>query len=535
MGTGEALTQSLWQENAALKAALLERARLLAQREELVAKLEHQVAVLTKLVFGPKSERQVERVDLALTAGGRQPFLFLTEIAAQAQQLAEQKQVVATVELKRAGKPAALKARRTTFPDHLPRVTTTLELPAEQRICCGREMKEMGREVTRELERVETFVVHETVRMKYSCRICQEHVKIAPGPQRVIEKGILSTSALAHLIVERFGHHLPYHRLEKKYAAEGIDLSRSVLCRSALTCAELLTPIWNQMRGEIQAADLIQSDDTPVVLEESSLGSRKTARMWIYRDLEGRQLYDFTESRSRDGPQAILGECAGFLQVDAYGGYDGFFRPGSKLIEVGCWAHARRYFKRALDSEQALATEALATIRELYAIERAAKDQKLEPGEVLRLRREHALPILDRFRIWLEVTRTQVLDKGPLATAIDYTLSNWIALNRYTSDGRIPIDNNGAERALRAVAVGRKNWIQIGNVRGGQGAAVLFSLVQTCKTIGVDPKTYLRDVLLRIATESDASKLTPHGWKKHFCATVAAERDRVLAAAVAAR
>ncbi|HWH41394.1 MAG TPA: transposase [Usitatibacter sp.] len=141
---------------------------------------------------------------------------------------------------------------------------------------------------------------------------------------------------------------------------------------------------------------------------------------------------------------------------------------------------------------------------------------------------KHALPELDRFKTWLEVTRTEVLDKGPMATAIDYALSNWIALTRYVTDGRIPIDNNAAERALRAVAVGRKNWMMIGNVRGGRGAAVLYSLVQTCKAIGVDPRTYVRDVLERIAKESDVEKLTPHGWQKHFAAEVAAQRDTLL-------
>jgi transposase len=345
---------------------------------------------------------------------------------------------------------------------------------------------------------------------------------------------MLGTGALAHVITERFGNHLPYHRLEKKYAAEGLALSRSVLCRSSLACAELLQPIWQQMLAEIRAADLLQTDDTPVVLQESSIGARKTARMWIYRDLKKRHVYDFTESRSRDGPLAILGDFEAFVQADAYGGYDVLFGPGSKMTEVGCWAHARRYFKQALDAEQALATEALATIRRLYAIERAAKEQNLDADGVLRLRQEHAVPELERFKTWLEVTRTQVLDKGPMAKAIGYALSNWIALNRYVTDGRIPIDNNGAERALRAVAVGRKNWILIGNVRGGKCAAILYSLVQTAKAIGIDPKTYLRDVLERIAKEADVEKLTPHGWQQHFAAEVAAERDRLLAAAVAA-
>ncbi|MGH7341451.1 MAG: IS66 family transposase, partial [Candidatus Rokuibacteriota bacterium] len=277
-----------------------------------------------------------------------------------------------------------------------------------------------------------------------------------------------------------------------------------------------------------------QLDDTPVVLQESSDGGRKTGRMWIYRELEGNEVYDFTESRSRDGPRDMLGDQEGFVQADAYSAHDVLFGPGSKMVEVGCWAHARRHFKNALDSEQALATEAIATIRRLYLVERAAKEQGLEAAGVLRLRQEHSLPVLEHFKTWLEVTRTQVLDKGPLAKAIDYVLGNWLALMRYTTDGRIPIDNNGAERSLRAVAVGRKNWVQIGNVRGGEGAAILLSLVQTCKAIGIDPQTYVRDVLERVQKEPDVAKLTPRGWKQHFAQEVAAQRDYLLAAAVAA-
>jgi transposase len=539
MGTSRELTDSQWREIAALKADLLERDRLLAQRDvllqkrdELVAKLEHQVATLTKLVFGPRSERQI--VDLSLAAAGRQPFLFLQEIALAAKKLAEEKEVRATVTLVSEEKPAPRHGRRKLFPAHLPQVTTELELEPPQRMCCGVEMKRIGEEASKTLERVETFVVHQVVRFKYACQVCHEQVKVAPGPDRVIDKGLLSTGALAHVITERFGNHLPYHRLEKKYAAEGIELSRSVLCRASLACAEILAPIVKQMAQEMRSSFLVQMDDTPVVLQESSRGGRKTANFWIYRDLEENHVYDFTESRSRDGPLSMLGEREGFVQADAYSAHDVLFGPETKMLEVGCMAHARRYFKKALDSEKGLAQAALDTIGRLYLVERTAKERELDPEGVLRMRQEHAVPELDRFKTWLEVTRTEVLDKGPMATAIDYALSNWIALTRYVIDGRIPIDNNGAERALRAVAVGRKNWMQIGNVRGGQGAAVLYSLVQTCKAIGVDPRTYVRDVLERIAKESDVEKLTPHGWKKHFAAEVAAQRDSILARLAAA-
>jgi len=534
--------QSQWREIAALKAALLERDRLLAERDahlrrqdELVAKLEHEVTTLKKLVFGPRSEKQSHDDLAALTAAGRQPFLFLQEIALSAKKLAEEKQIQATVTLVSEEKPAPRHGRRKLFPAHLPHVTTELELPPERRMCCGTEMKRIGEETSKTLERVETFVVHELVRSKYACQVCHEHVVTVPGPDRVIDKGILSTGALAHVITERFGNHLPYHRLEKKYAAEGIDLSRSVLCRASLACAEILEPIVKQMAKDVRSAVLVQMDDTPVVLQESSSGGRKTANFWIYRELEGRHVYDFTESRSRDGPLEMLGEREGLVQADAYSAHDVLFGPDSKMLEVGCMAHARRYFKKALDSEKSLAQEALDTIRRLYLVERAAKEKNLDPEGVLRLRREHSDSELARFKAWLEITRTQVLDKGPMAKAIDYTLSNWEALARFVTDGRIPIDNNAAERALRAVAVGRKNWMQIGSVRGGKDAAILYSLVQTCKAIRLDPKTYLADVLERIGKESDVEKLTPHGWQKHFAADVTAQRDALLTKVASAR
>jgi transposase len=505
----------------ALKALIRRQSAEITQQSETIAKLEHHVAVLTKLVFGPKSEkRSIDGKDQL------QGHLFLATLIAQAEQIAQQKSVATTVELVRDATPAKRNARRKSFPSHLPRVQTILDLKPEQRICCGSEMKPMGEEITRELERVEIAIVHEFVRKKYCCRVCQEHVKIASGPDRVIDKGILGTGFLAHVIAERFGHHMPYHRLEKKYASEGLDLSRTILCRSSLQCAELLQPIWDAMVNEVRASPVIHTDDTPVVLQESSDGERATGRLWIYRDLDGRLVYDFSESRSRDGPLKILGDYAGYIQADAFPGYDIFFAPRGRATELACWAHARRYFVRARDSDATLADAAIERIGQLYAVERVAKLQELSADGRCELRRSMAKPVLTALKPWLELTRMQVLDKSPMAKAIDYTLSNWNALVRYVEDGRLNLDNLPAERALRAVAVGRKNWMMIGNERGGNAAAVLYTLVQTCKEIGIVPQTYLRDVLLRIGRESDVTKLTPHGWKKHFAAEVESELAR---------
>jgi transposase len=356
--------QQLLAEIAALKAAFKVE---LDAREQRINALEHQITTLKRVVFGPRSEKDRDGVDRSLAVAGRQPFLFVEEIARAAQRLAEEQSLIATVELKREGRPAPRKSRRTSFPDHLPCVATTIELDACKRTCCGQSMKAIGEETRRTLERVETFVVHEIARTTYACQVCHEHVKTAPGPGRVIDRGLLGTSALAHVIAERFGNHMPYHRLEKKSASEGLDLSRSVHCRSTLACAEILEPIAKQMAVEIRAVPVVRLDDTPVVLQQGGTGESRRSFRWIYHDLEDRHLYDFTESRSRDGPFRILGiDTMAFMQADAFSGHDALFALESKRVEVACWAHARRYFKMALDSEKEFATEAIAAIRQLY-------------------------------------------------------------------------------------------------------------------------------------------------------------------------
>jgi transposase len=392
-------------------------------------------------------------------------------------------------------------------------------------------MKRIGEEVSRELERVEVTVVREVARAKYACAACRESVVTAPAPARAIDKGLLGVGFLAHVISERFGNHMPYHRLEAKYADEGLSLSRSVLCSSAGRCADLLEPIVGQMKREMLAGPFIGVDDTPVWIQERSDGENGKAYVWDYRDHEGRNVYDFTEKRSRDGPERFLEGFAGLVQADAAPLYDRLFAPGGAR-EVGCMAHARRKFVDAESSDPTLAKEAIERFRAIYDVEREAAD--FSAAARATLRQEKAAPALAALFSWMEAARSLVLDKSPTGEAIDYSLKNRDALSRYVEDGCVPIDNNAVERGLRRVAVGRKNWNHIGTEEGGRRAAVLFSLVQTCREIGVNPREYFQDVLLRIATCSDPAKLTPHGWKTHFMAEVHAQRDRALARVVAA-
>ena len=502
-----------------LEETLSARDSALASRNAEIARLAQNVDALKRIIWGGSEKRKPD-------SGEAPAQMFLAGILEGALRAPESEGAKSTSVIEVPAHKRRKEGRRSTFPAHLPVLKTTFELPASERACaCGTELEPMGCETSRELERVEFSLVHEIERVKYCCRGCQETVVTAPGPERVIDKGILGVGFLAHLLTERFQNHMPYHRQEKKYASEGLKLSRSVLSSSAIRCAELLRPIVAQLRREILGSDIVHTDDSPVTMLEDSTGLKRQARVWIYRDTSGRCFFDFTENRSRDGPQRILGDYAGYLVADAFPGYDKFFTHGS-ATEVACWAHTRRKFVTAESSEPKLAKAAIDRIAELYGIEKAAKGLGAQARRELRQR--ESVPRLDALRDWFADTRPTVLDKGPLASAIDYALSNWDALVRYTEDGRLPIDNNAAERALRGVAVGRKNWMFVGNQAGGETAAGMYSLVESCKAAGVNPRDYLHDVLLRIATCSDVTRLTPHAWKQHFLAEVEQRRRDAL-------
>ncbi|MCP3920555.1 MAG: IS66 family transposase [bacterium] len=520
----------------ALKAIVAQHAELIAQHAELIAQRDEKIAAqriviehLRKYAFGKKSEKRPRPADLVEADG--QGHLFHAELLAEAERTAKAKRVQGEITLDPPKRPAPRKGRRATFPDHLPRITTRYELEDDACACehCGGALHEIGEESTRELERFESAVVHEIRRAKYACRKCQDGVTTAPGPDRVIDKGLLGPGFLAHVAVERFGQHLPYNRLEKKYASEGLSLSRSVLERSMKTLSEILQPIRDRLLTEVLDAPELFTDDTPVTIAQPRAGpGSKKGRVWIYLDREGRHAYDFSDSRKSDRPKSVLRGYAGAIHADAFPGYDQLFMPEG-ATEVACWAHTRRKFVDAESTESKLAKEAIERIGELYAVERAAKDGELDDDARCTLRQQRSRPIADELFAWMAATQATVLPKSPMGEALKYALNLETALRRYLDNGRLSIDNNAAERALRAVAVGRKNWIFFQTDGGGDAAVVLLSLVMTAKSIGINPRTYRRDVMLRIAHETDVAKLTPHGWREHFQAEVEAERDLALA------
>jgi transposase len=347
-----------------------------------------------------------------------------------------------------------------------------------------------------------------------------EVVIAAPKPAMPIAKGLPGPGLLAHLIVSKYTDHMPLHRLQRSYERQGFFLHRSTLSDWLGACADLLRPLYDLMVGAVLQSRVIHTDDTPVKLQELITHHLSTARLWAYLGDAAHpyNAFDFTVNHKRDGPQRFLASYRGYLQADAFSGYDGLYLPEprtaqARIIEVACNAHARRKFYEARGSDALRSHEALAYYRQLYELERAATD--FSDAQRLQMRQDLALPILVQFHAWLTAQRPEVLPKSPMGEAIGYALNNWTALVRYAEAGFLAIDNNAAEREMKRIAIGRKNWLTVGSPRGGQTAAVLFSFTSTCQRLGVEPWAYLRDVLTRLPTTpaGQLGDLLPDRWQ----------------------
>jgi transposase len=322
----------------------------------------------------------------------------------------------------------------------------------------------------------------------------------ASRPAMPIAKGLPGPGLLAHLIVSKYVDHLPLHRLERVYERQGYLLHRSTLCDWMGACADLLRPLYDLMVSVVLQSRALHTDDTTVKMQELVSHLLSTARLWVYLGDAAHpyNVFAFTVNRKRDGPERFLANYQGYLHADAFSGYDGLYLPdprtaAARITEVACNAHARRKFYEARGSDALRSHQALAYYRQLYELERAAKD--FSDAQRLQMRQELAVPILEQFHQWLLAQRPEVLPKSPMAEAMGYALNNWAALVRYTEAGLLAIDNNVAEREMKRIAIGRKNWLTVGSPRGGQTAAVLFSFTSTCQRLGVEPWRYLREVL----------------------------------------
>jgi transposase len=510
MSTDAAL--ALPEDPALLKAvAAQQQATIEAQQREL-EQLKHYVAQLLRQRYGPRSEK-LDPAQLALFE------LQTPNVAASSQ--ADQPTAAETAvkaHVRRGG-------GRNEFPADLPRKRVEYPLPPEQLACpcCGQDRTKFGEEVSEQLEFVPaSLLVIEHVRFKYACRHCQEQVAVAEKPPQPIEKGIPGPGLLAATITGKYCDHLPLYRLEDVFARHGAELSRATMCGWMRQSAELVLPLYELLKRRVLASRVIHTDDTPVEVLDPSLPHTRTGRFWVYVGdvCNPYVVYDYTPSRKRDGPAEFLKDYQGYLQADAFAGYDGIYSgSGGKIIEVGCWAHARRKFFEAKETAARAAHEALARIGQLYALERELAEWCAGDGNQLTVheraariaaaRQEHALPKLTALRIWLDKLREDTLPKSPIGTAARYALHNWESLRRYCDDGELAIDNNLAERAVKPCAIGRKNWLFCGNDNGGRTAAVLFSLTSSAKRHGLDPFAWLRDVLTRLPVLRAASDPIP--------------------------
>jgi transposase len=482
--------------------------------------------LLKKLLFGPRRERIVE-------GAGQQHLFELDDAQAPASPPSEADTIVV---------PEHTRQRRghgwSELPAHLPRQEQRHELPESQRLCpcCGLPMQPIGEDVSEvlECEPARLYVIRH-IYPQYACPQHKQGVVAAPAEPKLVEGGRFGFGVAAEVLNNKFALHLPLYRQQDQLASAGVELSRSTLCDIVRAAAERLAPLAERMRQLVLQSELLWTDDTPVPLLVE--GGTQQARFWTYLGDQDHpyDVYDFTTSRKRDGPAEFLRGFCGYLHADAYGGYDGIFLESNGMIqEVACWSHARRKFYDARNSSPRESHQVLAWIQQLYDIEDRARD--LDPQVRLAMRQQEAVPILDRIEAWLAEQAPRALPKSPLGQAITYARNQWQALRRYTTDGRLTIDNNRSERRLRAQAIGRKNWLFLGSEQAGPRAAVIYTVIASAQRHDLDTRAYLRNVLERLTRgEGNLDDLLPDRWKQSHPEAVRTYRQHEREAQAAAQ
>lgn len=521
---------------ALLKQLLAERESLIAQiREEAARQLAaeraaHQaaideavraaVAAILRRYYGPRSERFDPRQLLLFGEAVEQMSLDEGAIEAEAGE---------TLVSRRA------KSRhnhgRQQLPEALERIEIEHDLADKACPACGCERCRIGAEISEQLEYFPaSFKVLKHVRHKYACAKCDQdgdnpNIATAVKPPQPIDKGLPGPSLLAYVVTSKLGDHLPLYRLERIFERQQVHVARSTMCAWMAAAGKLVRPLVELMVGRVRQSRVIHTDDTPVPIQSPGRKKCRQGRIWCYLGDERHPytVYDYTPSRKRDGPHKWLAGFTGYLQADAYGGYDGIFH-GQGATEVACWAHARRKFYDAQDSDPQRAAQMLALVGELYVIERELKEayagtwSELPHDEqfarIVAARQERSVPILAQVKTWLDREGEIVLPRSPLGAAITYAQNQWQALGVYVTQGFLNIDNNASERALKRVALGRKNWLFAGHDAAAENHARLWSLIASAERHGVDPQRYLTSVLAKIALtpQEELPQFLPDVW-----------------------
>lgn len=497
-------------------------------RDALIAHLKLQIAKLKREQYGASAERTRRLLD--------QLELQLEELEADASEdalVAEAAaQKTATVRSFERKAPA-----RKPFPEHLPRERVVVAAPCSCPACGSERLSKLGEDVTETLEVIpRQWKVIQTVREKFSCRDC-EKISQPPAPFHVVPRGWAGPSFLAMLLFEKYGQHQPLNRQAERFAREGLPLSVSTLADQVGAAAFALMPLYKLIEAHVLAATRIHGDDTTVPV--MAKGKTDTARLWVYvrddRPFAGPDppaaLFHYSRDRRGEHPRRHLATWTGILQADAYGGYGDLYLPDrqpGQVLEAGCFAHARRKFFELADVESAarrksrgervssvypIALEAVQRLDALFEIERGINGST--PAERLAARKEHSAPLMADLHAWLEAQLAKLSRNHDLAKACLYMLRRWPAFTRFLDDGRVCLSNNAAERALRCVPLGRKAWLFCGSDRGGDRAAVLYTLIQTARLNDVDPQAWLADILARIADHpaSRLDQLLPWNWR----------------------
>jgi transposase len=493
------------QERETLIAKIKEEAarQLEAQAERHEAELKAAIQALLRRYYGPRSE----------TFDPRQLLLF-------GQRIDDAKLDAASIE-EESGEPLTTrrvkrrhKHGRQQLPDCLERIEIEHDLDDKSCPACGNERCRIGAEISEQLEYFPaSFKVLKHIRHKYACAKCDHdgydpNIAMSEKPPQPIKKGLPGPSLLAYVTVSKLGDHLPLYRLERIFERQQVHIARSTMCAWMRCAGELVNPLVELLAERIRQSRVIHTDDTPVPIQSPGAKQCRKGRIWCYLGDEANPytVYDYTPNWSRDGPAQWLAGYEGYLQADAYGGYDGVFHT-QHVTEVACWAHARRKFYDAQDSDEDRAMQMLSLIGQLYQIERESKE--LSDALRLAVRQERSVPILEKIKTWLDAEQQVVLPRSPMATAITYAQNQWAALTTYTTQGFLNIDNNASERALKRVAIGRKNWLFAGNDAAAENHARLWSLIASAERHGVDPQRYLTSVLAKIGT-------TPAGELRQF-------------------
>ena len=482
-------TQSLPDEPAELKQLIGTLISEVKSQALLIEKLRHQLTGLRRHRFGTSSEA-LNQLQLSLED---------EEVAQAAEDAAPRADHDTACDQKPNGQP-----RRKPLPDHLPRYEDILS-PGEDCGQCGGKLRTLGQDVTEELEYIPgRFVVNRIVRPRTACSCC-EAIQQAPLPSRPIERGRPGPGLLAHVLVSKYADHLPLYRQSQIFERDGIDLSRSTLTGWVGQSTALLEPLADAIRKHVFKGQGIFADDTPVKILAPCSGKTKTARLWAYvrdeRPWAGEahpaSWYQFSPDRKGEWPNKHLAGYEGWIHADGYAGFNELYRRGG-IQEVACMAHIRRKFVDVHKSQASvIAAEAIKRIAKLYGIEKEVRGQS--PDQRVKIRQSKSKALFDDLEAWLHAQLTRISGKTPLAGAIRYALTRMKKLRPYLDHGFLELDNNAAERSIRPIALGRKNYLFMGSERGGKSAAIAYTLIETAKLNGVDPQVWLTDVLARIA------------------------------------